>query len=141
MSDPNFSLVLNRQPAEYYSGEEIQGTVHLSTKYRYRCNSIALNVFGKEKFEDKTSEDHDYFVQKCLDIGLCFLQSRPGSYANLEVGNYSYPFKVRLPENLPSSYACDQKASIVYSIKAKLDIPWRSDIVATKYISITNQFN
>ena len=41
----------------------------------------------------------------------------------IEVGDYSYPFQVILPHNLPTSFE-GLHGQVRYSINAKIDIPW-----------------
>jgi hypothetical protein len=44
----------------------------------------------------------------------------------LETGDYSYPFQVLLPANLPTSFE-NSNGHIRYSIRATVDIPWALD--------------
>lgn len=41
----------------------------------------------------------------------------------MEVGDYSYPFSVVLPPNLPTSFE-HNIGRIRYSIRGTIDIPW-----------------
>ena len=41
----------------------------------------------------------------------------------LEVGEFTYPFKVKLPHVLPTSFE-HQNARTRYSVQASVDIPW-----------------
>ncbi|KPA78002.1 hypothetical protein ABB37_06763 [Leptomonas pyrrhocoris] len=54
---------------------------------------------------------------------------RPGSF-HLEPGNYSYPFSILLPTDLPPTYSvqeCDYGGHIKYTVKAVVDIPMGFD--------------
>lgn len=55
----------------------------------------------------------------------------------LEVGDYSYPFEVILPDNLPSSFE-HSVGKIRYSIKGTIDIPWAIDKHTVKRFTVVN---
>ena len=55
----------------------------------------------------------------------------------LEAGESSFPFKVALPPNCPSSYH-HSMGNIGYSIKGTIDIPWSFDKHTEKSFTIIN---
>ena len=58
----------------------------------------------------------------------------------IEVGDYTYPFQVLLPPNLPSSFE-HEFGQIRYSISATIDIPWAFDKHATKSFTVINDYD
>ena len=55
----------------------------------------------------------------------------------LEAGDYSYPFQVMLPPNLPTSFE-HEYGQIRYSISATIDIPWAFDKHSVKSFTVIN---
>ncbi|KAF5285216.1 hypothetical protein FQR65_LT13331 [Abscondita terminalis] len=62
----------------------------------------------------------------------------------LAAGQYYYPFSYTLPQQLPSSYDHkfnNAKASITYTIKAKIDCPWKGDTTAKREVAVLSPLN
>ena len=55
----------------------------------------------------------------------------------LEAGDYSYPFQIMLPPNLPTSFE-HEYGQIRYSISATIDIPWAFDKHTVKSFTVIN---
>ena len=58
----------------------------------------------------------------------------------LEVGDYSYPFEISLPPDLPASFE-HQFGQIRYSITATINIPWAFDKHTQKTFSVISNVN
>lgn len=55
----------------------------------------------------------------------------------LEVGDYTYPFTVNLPLNLPTSFE-HIYGKMRYSLNATIDIPWAIDKHSTKSFTVVS---
>lgn len=58
----------------------------------------------------------------------------------LEPGDYSFPFNLVLPPNLPTSFE-HHYGRIRYMLNGTIDIPWAIDKHATKVFSVLNHTN
>ncbi len=58
----------------------------------------------------------------------------------IEAGDYSYPFQVLLPPNLPTSFE-HQYGQIRYSISSTIDIPWAFDKHTQKSFSVISNLD
>ena len=62
---------------------------------------------------------------------------KPGNDLYIEVGEYSYPFQLELPSDLPTSFE-HEYGQIHYSINATIDIPCAFDKHSVKSFSVIN---
>ena len=132
----NISLVLSRNPPIYYVGEELKGTVNLSVKKRTKVNSIFISVLGVEKFY---GGDDNWQKENCLEVNIDFLKRRYNDPHIIESGEYTFPFKLNLPDNLTSSIQDEDTDAVIktkYTIQAILDIPWRSNISIKRFFKL-----
>ena len=53
----------------------------------------------------------------------------------ITAGDYEYPFRLQLPENIPSSFV-GEYGRIVYNIKAVVDRPWRFDHETVAFFTV-----
>lgn len=58
-----------------------------------------------------------------FSINIVFLAKVDNEDLYLEQGDYSYPFDIKLPSNLPTSFEY-KEGKIRYSIYGTIDIPW-----------------
>lgn len=58
----------------------------------------------------------------------------------LEVGNYTYPFQIDLPNNIPSSFE-HTFGKIRYSLQGTIDIPWAFDKHTVKTITVISNLD
>lgn len=63
-----------------------------------------------------------------------------GKTFELPIGEYSYPFAVMLPANIPSTYN-GEYGGISYFGKVKLDIPWGVDKKEKRFFQVINLLN
>ena len=75
-----------------------------------------------------------------LDQTIIMLEKR-SEYENILNGsNYSFPFAIELPSNLPNSYD-GNAVRINYFIQGIIDIPWKKDKTSTVPITIFNDLD
>lgn len=63
-----------------------------------------------------------------------------GSAFSLEIGDYSFPFHVVLPLNLPTSFE-HLHACIRYMAVAAIEIPWRLSKTTFRVLSVLNSLD
>lgn len=121
-----FSIILAKQVPIYSGGEKLKGTLKLGLKERLKINSVKLRIVGKAKVQWTHGEATYRDVEKYIDVMLFFLKKEPNNDLYIEPGDYSYPFEIKLPDNLPTSFE-HLNGRIRYSIKGTIDIPWAFD--------------
>jgi len=58
----------------------------------------------------------------------------------LEVGDYTYPFRFDLPQNLPTSFE-QMYGQIRYSVNSTIDIPWHFDKHTSRSFTVINNLD
>ena len=129
----NFSIILNREPPVFYVGEELKGNLCLKLESKTKVNSIKASILGTEQYYDATSEQMQ--TENCLDVSIIFLEKNPTVNSVFEAGQFLFPFKINLSDDLPRSFKISNTKT-KYSIKATLDIPWRVDITCIKIFQV-----
>ena len=66
-----------------------------------------------------------------------FLSKQSSNDLYLDIGEYSYPFEIILPKNLPTSFE-HNFGQVRYNINGTIDIPWAFDKHTTKSFSVIN---
>lgn len=146
-----FSILLQKQNPIYYSGETVAGTVIVRVIERLKCNSISMTILGRAKVHwtetrrrshtsngkthTHTETVHFTAEESYLNSTTPFMMKQPESDMYIEAGDYSYPFQILLPPNLPTSFE-HQFGQIRYSISATIDIPWAFDKHTTRSFSV-----
>lgn len=137
----NNTILIHTDRGEYVGGDIIYGNVFLYIIQPIPTKSLILEIKGYEKVEweeeqiewyEEGGERKEKTIRKQFKGGREFFKdsfpliSYPGGFP---VGQFSYPFQYRLPENLPGIFwkkkkgNCPLKAKIQYKVKAILDIP------------------
>ena len=139
------SLALQTDKPYYAPGEIITGKIYLYLQQAYPGNMLELEIFGKEKVEwvvkktkrhnDLSSDfryEHDVFGDRYLRIkdNESILAYTYPIYQFIGgtalAGQYTFPFQVQLPHNVPSSCnytnynASQSMGKVNYSLKATL---------------------
>ena len=91
-------------------------------------NDIEKNTTKGRRLNRSAFQEH-------LNINMIFTKElRANEELFLEIGDYSYPFNVQLPQDAAPSFEHNY-ARIRYTITATIDIPW---FVIKKYGSVQN---
>lgn len=79
-------------------------------------------------------------IEEYLQTKIIFLIKQSNYDLYLEVGDYSYPFEILLPPDLPASFE-HKFGQIRYSLSATINIPWAFDKHTQKSISVISEVN
>ncbi|CAF0750570.1 unnamed protein product [Brachionus calyciflorus] len=129
----SLDILFDKENPVYFPGEYLNGQVSLKLSDDLKINSVRLILRGDAKVywvKDVSSADEykkihnvhsneNYFH---LDLNIINKETCP----YLRSGYHHYPFSIKLPDNLPSTFHHDH-GKIQYSIKALIDIPWGFD--------------
>lgn len=148
-----FIIILQKQNAIFTPGEAVRGILKFKTTERFKINFISLLVEGDAKVhwsETRSTGKSSHQVvyserEQYLETETLLLSKQADGDLYLEVGDYSYPFEVILPLNIPSSFE-HHHGKIRYSVKGTIDIPWAIDKHTYKSFTVINnvdlnQFN
>lgn len=136
----------------YHPGQVVSGRVCLTLDKPKEIRAIDFKLCGKAKFhwtEEKLETDSEgkthqvtlshYGKENYINVKTTLVGGK-GNTFELPIGEYSYPFSVILPNNVPSTFN-GQYGGIIYFGKAKLDIPWAVDKKEKKYFQVLNLLN
>lgn len=140
-----FTIALQKPNAIYFSGEQLIGTVNIRVSERLKINSVKMQINGSARVHWSESHGsgknrttrHYSAHEHYLSFNVIFLAKQPNSDLYLESGDYSYPFNIVLPPNLPTSFE-HQFGRVRYSIYGTIDIPWAFDKHTTRSFSIVS---
>jgi len=124
----------------FYPGEVIYGDVYLKTNEELTIREIRLEFYGEAKVlwteaarsgRRKRLGMREYTnYEQYLNIAATVFGKAPGQIGPnpvLSVGEHSFPFEFRLPEeNLPTTFE-GKHGHVKYWLKAILDRPWKED--------------
>ena len=140
-----FKILFDKKEPIYFVGETLVGKISIGIQERLKINSIFLHIEGETNVhwtEEVTittknrtnhgsghstrighhSTDHFKGHEKHFSFKIVLIHEQK-SDMYLEVGEFTYPFKVNLPDALPTSFE-HQNARTRYCIHASIDIPW-----------------
>lgn len=123
----------------------MSGCVNIRVAERLKCNSISMLLNGRSRVHwsetrgtgKQRSTRHYSAEEQYLNANIIFLSKQPNSDLYLEPGDYSYPFQIVLPPNLPTSFE-HTYGQVRYSINGTIDIPWAFDKHTTRSFSVIN---
>ena len=75
-----------------------------------------------------------------MNFDLLFLAKQSDSDLYLEAGDYSYPFDIVLPPNLPTSFE-HTVGQVRYSLYGTIDIPWAFDKHTTRSFTVVSHLD
>lgn len=87
---------------------------------------------GKSSYVVVYSEKEQYINSKTI-----FIEKDAHNDLYLEVGEYTYPFKIILPDGIPSSFY-HEIGKIGYTLKSTVDIPWAFDKHTIRSFTLIN---
>eukprot|EP00053_Salpingoeca_punica_P014364 m.130509 g.130509 ORF g.130509 m.130509 type:complete len:654 (-) comp16436_c1_seq4:277-2238(-) len=121
MGNGNSILVrTNRQ--SFTQGDVIEGFVALDCRKKFHSDGLVVQIIGDEGVRfSGTSQAHFKRRLRFLTFEVPIVEMQSA----VNVGQYSFPFRFRLPENLHSSFVyknVDIKIAVIYSIKAILKV-------------------
>ena len=83
----------------------------------------------------RTNTEYYSAHDKCFRFSMPFISKQGSQDLFLEPGDYSFPFQIQLPSNLPTSFE-SSNARIRYSLTSTIDIPWAFDQHTYKAITV-----
>ncbi|CAF0904985.1 unnamed protein product [Brachionus calyciflorus] len=143
-----FTITLQKQNAIYMSSENLRGTLSLRVNERLKINSVKMLISGGARVHWSESHGsgknrrtvHYSAYEKYLNFDLVFLSKQPNSDLYLEIGDYSYPFDIVLPPNLPTSFE-HTVGQVRYSLYGTVDIPWAFDKHTTRSFTVVSHLD
>ena len=122
----------------YCPGEIVEGAVSVDLQSRIRASGISIKVTGREKcsLKDSTGNPQRGYVNMFkLVRDVVTLDPDRDSY-----GEFQFPFKFRLPKNVPgtSTYTEDDATagSIAYKVKGRVNVQGGDAIKFTRHIFV-----
>lgn len=113
-------LFINTDSNSFEPGAEIIGTVYLRIFEDTNSDALWINIRGKETCGlNELESSKETSVNTILNSTAALIKWGNCVAAK---GDYSFPFKLQLPDNLPGSFAIrsDIRAKIHYRIKVKM---------------------
>eukprot|EP00347_Sterkiella_histriomuscorum_P004579 403359926 len=126
----NGHLYIQINQAQFNAGDTIEGVVHLQLNEKFPAKILQLEIYGAEKTFWITKERRGNSTHKKKHNGkLVFLSSKSNLFAfpagEALPGQYSFPFRYKLPHTLPSSLLYygpqSSKVSQRYKVIARME--------------------
>lgn len=139
-----FKIFFQKPNPIYFPGEQLRGEVKIRVLERFKIRCIKMMIRGDanlswtERANRKTYHyynDENYFKSDCI----CVSKPTKGELY-LEPGDYSYPFDVTLPFNLPTSFEYEF-AYVRYSVFCSIDVPWKSDKYSARSFTVISSLD
>jgi hypothetical protein len=132
----------------FFPGNVVEGYIELDASSDIEVVGVRVKLCGKEKTEVTRSmgnSRHTYWSTAVVLKQLVTLAGNMKSTKNREhtvipKGKYTYPFLFQLPMNLPPSFhrsvADGDSATILYYVKAYVDIPKGRDVASKRHFKV-----
>ena len=105
----------------YVAGDTINGIIYVNVKENRRVQSLLVTICGYEKHSAFNKATNASITQRnILDSSIPLIQFT----RELVKGQYEYPFKVILPETLPSTIERNKFGDIFVEVSYLLDVPF-----------------
>ncbi|CAG5125230.1 unnamed protein product [Candidula unifasciata] len=147
-----FEIVLTNTEAVYFSGQTVQGHVIIELAKNTEVKDLRMSFRGKAfvHWTDQTMRGpgevrfkeirHHSATEEYFDVSKSLLSQascpqNPTDKRVLEAGQYTYPFKFRIPPTSPTSFE-GQFGFIRYWTKVTIERPWKKDVSAKKLFSV-----
>ncbi|XP_048735906.1 arrestin domain-containing protein 17-like [Ostrea edulis] len=117
----NFKIILTKSHVVYFPGQDIDGIVQFNIGEKIETTGVHLELTGLSyvSFEEK--------LKKTKNAGICHhsslerywhtkidLATKDGATFSLTTGTYQYPFTAQLPDDLPTSFECENGCTRYY---------------------------
>ena len=143
-----FAISLPKQNPIYYSGENLNGSVLIRIKENLKINCVRLLIKGEARVHwtetqssGKTRHTRHYNgYETYLNVDLVLVAKQPNLDLVLTPGDYTYPFSIILPSNLPTCFE-HVYGRIRYSLNGTINIPWALDKHTTRSFTVLNAFD
>ncbi|XP_065219733.1 arrestin domain-containing protein 17-like [Planococcus citri] len=139
MSVTAFTIVFDNPDQVYYAGKTVTGRVEFVVHSALSIRGVELKIKGRAKCEWYDGKVYAWSSQTYLNSKL-ILVGGTGTKLKLPAGQYSYPFVVLLPSELPSTFV-GKYGGILYYGKAKIDIPFAFDYKHKARFIVSNPVN
>jgi len=121
-------IELDKPNPFYFSGETLSGRLIIRCRERLKINNIHVDIVGVAKvfWKDRSfnrGTRHYKNNETYINFSVVFLAKQYDNDLYLECGDYSYPFQIQLPPNLPPSFQ-HKIGKIRYYAKGTIEIPW-----------------
>jgi hypothetical protein len=142
-----FDVVFKDPSAIFKPGDVVAGQVQLELNAEIKIRGVKLFLQGisrvswdeqKSYTKGSSSQVSNKNVDIYLDEPLMVLSRVEGNI--LKSGRYDWPFTVRLPPYVPSTYD-GQFGKVMYWAKAVLDRPWKGDNEFTRPFTVLGQLD
>jgi len=135
----SLDIELDRQI--YRPGEEIAGTIRLTTDKRVTYKEMSVSFQGEEILGA-----HSFLRTKVLPFinektvylpvpGKDESQQSDHEHGSFETESVSFPISFKVPSDVPPSYSSDA-FRCVYFIKGRLSLPWSFDVIEKIHITV-----
>lgn len=142
-----FDIQFKDPMASFKPGDVLAGSVHLELSQELKMRGVKLFLQGISRVALK--EERSYtkgsstnVLRKNVDVYLDEpIMVCPGVEGNtMKAGRYDWPFNLRLPPFLPSSFE-GQYGRVQYWAKAVIDRPWKGDTDFTRNFTVLGQLD
>ena len=108
----------------YVAGDTINGIIYVNVKENRRVQSLLVTICGYEKHSAFNKATNASITQRnILDSSIPLIQFT----RELVKGQYEYPFKVILPETLPSTIERNKFGDIFVEVSYLLDVKFNGE--------------
>ncbi len=118
-------------------GEYVEGHVLLRCDDDFRCNRVTIQLQGEEKSRVVRGSGDDKRVYREKRTHVSQLVELISS-ARIEPGEHQYPFKIRLPAEIPGSYQ-GIHGRVKYQCHAKTEVSWAFDLKSSISINVSHR--
>lgn len=126
-----FKINLFNAHASYIAGQSVVGTIEICVMDRVKINGIKLRLVGQGKVNWTEKKGNGRFEttvtytdsENYIDYLIQMLPKQNGSDLYLEIGKYCFPFEIKLPATLPTSFE-HLEGRIRYLLCCTIEIPW-----------------
>ncbi|NWF96937.1 MAG: hypothetical protein HXY34_12415 [Candidatus Thorarchaeota archaeon] len=118
----------------YRAGETVEGTMFVRCDKELRCNAIHLTFTGREHTKIEVGDSESSTTYKDERVYFTVRQDFEGA-AVVAAGEVQYPFRFRLPDDVPSSYSglCGW---IEYTLTGVVELSWARDLRRKTTLSV-----
>eukprot|EP01006_Ploeotia_vitrea_P037020 TRINITY_DN66083_c11_g1_i1.p1 TRINITY_DN66083_c11_g1~~TRINITY_DN66083_c11_g1_i1.p1 ORF type:complete len:422 (-),score=209.44 TRINITY_DN66083_c11_g1_i1:80-1282(-) len=151
----------------YTAGQEVEGEVVLTLDFVLPYRGVTVRLCGVELAYGSTGDgrfssqfqqkrvivdeskilagrgpaDHKRIAREFLET-VKDANSEKKLYAVMQPGTHRWPFRFELPaDGLPGDYQSKFGSAIVYQVQARVDVPFATDMVAIKDLTIVEEGN
>jgi len=140
-------IKLDNPSGVYFGGNVVTGTVSLGLDGDgKKARGVRVEIKGESKVhwterrtrgtgENRRTETVHHRSNEIYVNHRVYLVGDGNNSMQITAGDYEYPFRLQLPENIPSSFV-GEYGRIVYNIKAVVDRPWRFDHETVAFFTV-----